>query len=200
MCDLFTKYFMIFSYVNLPNFPEHLIDGCLQNIDKIDEDIVLYEKINKYRGKANSGTWVTKEADQWLKTNIIEPYFSPVPSEMELNLLNVTTYVKNLKDPKLSGSHGPHKDVGRIYALNYYLTLGGSSVRTIWYDDDEKELQTICIEPYRWCILKVDQTHGVKGIRIGQLRTFLSLNINQDESYIWNKLGDLIYKDSVIKI
>lgn len=189
---------MLFAYLNLPSFPDYLIDGCLKNIDKIDNDPELYEKINKFRGRPNLATWVTKEADQWILDNITTPYFSPVEPEMNLNLLNVTFYVRHLMKPELNGQHGPHKDEGRVWALNYYFSLGGDSVKTLWYDENENEIQSICIQPHRWCILRVDYTHAVRGLRIGHLRTFISMNLNRDENYLLNKVGNLIDKSSIL--
>lgn len=191
---------MIFAYLNLPKFPDVMVNDCLKNIDIIDNDPVLYETVNKSRGPSNYGTWVTKEADTWLTTNIAKAYFDPVPTEMHLNLLNVTFYTKNPNKPHLNGQQGPHKDIGRIWALNYYFTLGGEEVKTKWYDDEKNTLKTVYIEPFRWCILRVDRLHSVQGIRIGQLRTFLSMSINKNEDYILEKLGNVIEKDTVVSL
>lgn len=191
---------MIFAYLNLPNFPESMIDSCVKNIDIIDNDPVLYEKVNKNRGRANYGTWLPESANNWLVENISKPYFSPLSNEMALNLLNVTFYAKNPEKPHLNGQQGPHRDAGRTWALNYYFSLGGDSVITKWYDDDKNMLESVYIEPFRWCLLRVDRLHSVQGIRIGKLRTFLSLSVDNNEEYILDRLGSVIQKDTVINL
>ena len=168
---------MIFSYIDLPKFPTELISGCMENIDLIDNDPTL-SPINDPRGPANSATWMTDEANEWIVKNISKPFFPNNTKYHRKNLMNVSFYAKRQGKPQYNGNQGKHRDIGRLYALNYYFTLGGDDVITKWYDDNETLLHEENIEPFRWCILKVDGLHSVTNIKIGQLRTFISLNIN----------------------
>lgn len=168
---------MIFAYLNLPKFPDELIPECLKAIDYIDNDPVLYETVNKNRGPANYGTWLPQVANDWLLENIANPYFSPVRQEMKKTLMGVTFYVKNKEKPEYNGQQGPHKDVGRNWALNYVFDQGGDNVITRWFDDDKKSIGETIIQPKRWCLLKVDSLHAVKNIKLGRLRTFISMDL-----------------------
>jgi len=168
---------MIFKYIDLPRFPDKFISVCMDNIDLIDNDPTL-SPLNDPRGPANSATWLPSNANDWIIENISKPFF---PNNLQLqknNLMNVSFYAKRQGKPQYNGNQGKHRDIGRRYALNYYLTLGGNDVKTKWYDDEENLLYEENIKPFKWCLLKVDGLHSVTNIKLGQLRTFISLDIN----------------------
>lgn len=193
---------MIFSYLNLPAFPNDLIPGCLKNIDLIDTDPILYQTVNKNRGPANYGTWVSLEANQWLHNNIIIPYFSPIRPEMQNNLMGVTFYAKNKEKPQHNGQQGPHRDIGRHWAINYIFDTGGDNVTTRWYDDDKNLTGEVTIQPYRWCLLKVDGLHAVRNIKLGRLRTFISIDVkikDEEEFNASNYFGHVIDSSTIIR-
>lgn len=169
---------MIFAYLNLPKFPDELIPDALSGIDSIDNDPLLYETVNKNRGPANYGAWLPDNVNQWLIDNIAVPYFSPVRHEMKNNsLLGVTFYAKNKEKPEFNGQQGPHRDIGRHWALNYVFDQGGDNVITRWYDDNKTAIGETIIQPNRWCLLKVDSLHAVKNLKLGRLRTFISMTV-----------------------
>lgn len=168
---------MIFKYINLPKFLDEFIPACMDNIDLIDNDPTL-SPLNDPRGPANSATWLPTEANQWIINNISKPYFPNNLYLQQQNLLNVSFYAKRQDNPQYNGNQGKHRDIGRKYALNYYLTLGGENVITKWYDNNQSLLHSENIQLYRWCLLKVDGLHSVTNIKLGQLRTFISLDIN----------------------
>lgn len=191
---------MIFAYLNLPPFPDDLIPACLKNIDLIDKDPILYEKINKTRGASNYGTWLPKEANEWLITNIVQPYFSPVRPEMQESLLGVTYYARHPSDPELNGQQGQHIDIGRNWAINYVFDTGGTNVVTRWFDEDKNFIASRIIKPKQWCLLKVDMLHSVRKIDLGRLRTFISMSVSvkDNEEFDALKFFDKVLDKSTI--
>jgi hypothetical protein len=168
---------MLFSYLNLPQIPLELEHQCLKNIELIDNDTRLNE-LNKKEGIGHSITYLPPIVKQWLHDNIIVPNFNPVPSEMlGRAMLHVSHYIKHSEG---TGVHPTHIDYGRNYALNYVIDTGGDNVSTYWTTDDKEtvEFETI-IESRRWHIIRVNPTwHGVRGIKLGRLRTVISLCYN----------------------
>ena len=179
---------MVFTYLTLPMFPSNLIPACLENMNLIDKDSTLFETVNKNRGPANYGTWLTEDANQWLLDHIAIPYFSPLRPEMKRSLLNVTFYAKNKEKPEFNGQQGPHRDIGRNWALNYIFDTGGDNVTTRWYDDNKCAIAETVIQPNRWCLLKVDNLHAVKNLKLGRLRTFISMDLSIKENEDFNAL------------
>ena len=165
---------MLFSYLNLPALPLELEQLCLDNIDLIDNDARLLE-LNKKEGIGHSITYIPHVVQNWLLQNILLQNFNPVPSEMTANtMLHVSHYIKHQEG---TGVHPTHIDYGRKYAINYVINTGGDNVKTFWTDDSKNNIiKEIVIEPRRWHILKVNPAwHGVTGIRIGKLRTIISI-------------------------
>ena len=167
---------MYFSYLHLPPIPAEFFEPCLENVKLIGVEPRL-EKINNYRGPMNKATVLPREVNNWLIENIVLPLFGHVPQELKLNLLNVTTYQKLWKREETWGTHPKHVDVDRCWALNYYFTTGGENTTIRWYDNDNIVAETPPIESNRWCLLKVDQLHDVRGIEEGQTRYFITMNI-----------------------
>lgn len=193
---------MIFAYLDIPKFPDELIEGCMENIDLVDKDPMLYETVNKGRGGANLATWVSEDADRWINHNIQERYFDP--EYYQTPLFNISFYSKNPRNKWWrDGFHGPHTDVGRTWALNYYINLGDPErcPKTLWLDDRDGRRYVggeVAIEMHKWCLLKVNVLHAVEKIKLGHLRTFVSLGLNCSDDYIQDRLKDVIIKDSVI--
>lgn len=171
---------MLFSYLNLPQLPEHLEKLCLRNIDLIDNHDDL-NRLNKLEGIGHSITFIPPIVKLWLKNNILTPNFNPIPEEMlTKTMLHVSHYIKH---PEGTGVHPTHFDYGRNYAINYIIDAGGDDVVTYWTDDTRHNvIKEIKIEPRRWHVLKVKPDwHGVKGIRIGKLRSIISICLSPDE-------------------
>jgi hypothetical protein len=167
---------MYFSYLSLPRLPEEFFNLCLENVKLIGVDPRL-ENVNSYRGPMNRATFIPEECNRWIIKNIVFPLYGSVPDSLRLHLLNVTTYQKLWKKEETWGTHPKHVDKGRHWALNYYFTTGGDNTTIRWYRDDNIVAETLPIEPNKWCLLKVDQLHDVRGIEEGQIRYFLTLDI-----------------------
>jgi hypothetical protein len=172
---------MLFSYLNLPQLPAELELLCLENIKLIDNDLRLNE-LNKLEGIGHSITYIPHVVQKWLLKNILLPNFSPVPIEMTTKtMLHVSHYIKH---PEGTGVHPTHIDYGRKYAINYIIDTGGKNVKTYWTDDSKDNIvKELVIEPRRWHILKVNPAwHGVTGIRIGKLRSIISICFSPDDT------------------
>ena len=165
---------MLFAYLNLPQVPNELEQACLKNIDLIDNDINLNE-LNKKEGIGHSITYIPSSVKQWLFENIIEPNFNPIPVDMmSKTMLHVSHYIKHTEG---TGVHPTHIDYGRNFALNYIIDTGGDCVKTYWTKDDRKTIifETV-IKPRQWHIIRVNPDwHGVTGIKIGRLRSIISM-------------------------
>lgn len=167
---------MYFSYLSLPKMPDNFFARCLENVKLIDVDPRL-EKVNSYRGVMNRATFIPPECNIWIIRNIVFPLYGSVPDGLKLNLLNVTTYQKIKPDETTWGTHPKHIDKGRKWALNYYFSTGGSNTSVRWYENDSVAAETSPIETNRWCLLKVDQLHDVRGIEEGNIRYFITMDI-----------------------
>lgn len=87
----------------------------------------------------------------------------------------ITSVIKNLG--RKPGCIPPHYDRGRLLAINYYISLGGDSVDTVFYNQkrpvSEKENNIVYAEltevdrytfPTGWYAFNVCQTHSVENI------------------------------------
>lgn len=165
---------MLFSYLNLPQVPTVLEDLCLKNIDLIDKDQRLND-LNKLEGIGHSITYIPNVVRDWLEKFVIKPHFNPIPQEMMTKtMLHVSHYIKHQEG---TGVHPTHIDYGRNYAINYIIEPGGDNVTTFWTKPDRVTItEEVQIETRRWHVLKVNPDwHGVKGIRIGKLRSIISI-------------------------
>jgi hypothetical protein len=168
---------MYFSYLTLPPIPSDFFQLCLENTKYIDKDPRL-DSINNYRGPMNRATFLPRAVSNWLVKNIVEQvYPNDIPNELKSTLLNVTTYQKLWKNEDTWGTHPKHVDVGRNWALNYYFDTGGNNTSIRWYNEDTVVAETLSIESNRWCLLKVNQHHDVRGIEEGKIRYFITMNI-----------------------
>jgi hypothetical protein len=177
---------LLFSYLDLPKLPENLIDPCLSTIEYIDNHPRLNE-LNKLEGISHNITFLHEDVRRWLKRSVFPILFKDISMFPEAlrSKLHVSHYIKH---PEGNGTHPIHFDYGRNYAINYIVTPGGTDAKTQWYTNDRKtKLLEVKIEPHRWHLIKVKPTpHGVTGIRPGQLRCLISLNIKTreiDESF-----------------
>jgi hypothetical protein len=165
---------MLFSYLHLPQLPIELEQLCLKNIDLIDNDAKLNE-LNKKEGIGHSITYIPQEVKDWIFINILKPNFKPIPQEMlTKTMLHVSHYIKHSEG---TGVHPTHFDYGRNYAINYIIEAGGKNITTFWTEDDRTtKIQEVEIESRRWHVIKVNPTwHGVTGIKIGKLRSIISI-------------------------
>ena len=172
---------MLFSYLNLPALPLELEQLCLDNIALIDNDARLNE-LNKKEGIGHSITYIPQAVQNWIFKNILVPNFNPIPPEMMTKtMLHVSHYIKHQEG---TGVHPTHIDYGRKYAINYIINTGGDNVKTYWTDNSKNNIiEELVIEPKRWHIIKVNPAwHGVTGIRIGKLRTIVSICYSPDDS------------------
>lgn len=172
---------MLFAYLNLPQLPKELETLCLKNIDLIDVDPKLNE-LNKLEGIGHSITYLPTIVKMWISRNVIEPNFNVHSSDLLAgSMLHVSHYIKH---PEGTGVHPTHIDYGREYAINYIIDTGGDDVTTYWTTDDrESVIFEKKIEPRRWHVIKVNPAwHGVRGIKIGKLRSIISLCFNPKQS------------------
>ena len=71
----------------------------------------------------------------------------------------------------MTTNHHVHMDKGTKTKFIYLLETGGDNVVTNFYDDDQKTIvDSVVLEPHRWCILKVDAYHSVAGVENGKTR------------------------------
>jgi hypothetical protein len=165
---------MLFSYLHLPQLPVELEQLCLKNIDLIDNDTQLTE-LNKKEGIGHSITYIPDLVKIWIFVNILQPNFNPIPREMlTKTMLHVSHYIKHTEG---TGVHPTHIDYGRNYAINYIIETGGDKVNTFWTNDTKTEIvKEVVIEPRRWHVIQVNPAwHGVTGIKIGKLRSIISI-------------------------
>jgi hypothetical protein len=170
---------MYFSYLSLPRLPKQFFARCLENVKLIGVDPRL-ENVNSYRGVMNRATFVPEECNLWIIKNIVFPIYGSVPASLRLNLLNVTTYQKVKPLEETWGTHPKHIDKGRNWALNYYFSTGGDNTSIRWYENGSVAAETSPIETDRWCLLRVNQLHDVRGIEEGQVRYFITMDITDD--------------------
>jgi hypothetical protein len=163
----------LFSYLNLPEVPAELEEQCLRMIDLIDNDYKL-NQLNKLEGIGHNITYIPPSVNGWIYKNILSPNFNTVPDDMiKKTMLHVSHYIKHKEG---NGVHPTHYDYGRNFAINYIIDPGGDNVITYWTNENNEIKFQIKIEPRRWHILKVKpDLHGAKGIRIGGLRSIISI-------------------------
>lgn len=185
---------MYFSYLNLPKIPENFFDDCLEKTKLIGTDRKI-NNLNLYRGPMNRATILPDNLLEWINDNIAIHLHAEGNRKKPYALLNVTTYQKFYKRQEAWGTHPKHVDVGRIWALNYYFTTGGTDTRIIWYKKSEIIAEAGPILPLNWCLLKTDIPHSVKNIEPDQTRYFVSIDINEDSMPLLEKFK---YLDTVI--
>lgn len=146
-----------------------------------------------------------KEFNTWINKNIYPPEISP--GEWGLTL------VPGKKDPGGSGYHGAHLDSSRNYVLMYILDLGGDSVLTSFYKEDNKpfyrmrlvdsdpltinnysqltEIDSACFPSHTWVLLNGRILHGVSNIET----TRIAFQIGVEKNIFFN---DDIIKHGVV--
>lgn len=184
---------MYFSYLTLPAVPENFFLQCLEKTKLIDSDPTL-DAINKYRGPENRATILPLNVNEWLRSNIYAKIFNDT-EDVKNGLFNVTSYKDHWENKNWWGMHTKHIDIGRIYALNYYFQTGGKDTRIRWHEEKTIIAETDPIQCNRWCILKTDIYHSVKGIEPGNKRYFISIGINE---FPTDKIKMLIDNTTVI--
>jgi hypothetical protein len=181
---------MYFSYLNLPSLPEEFVEPCIKNLEFIGIDPRL-EQYNFYRQEMNRATYCPRYVIDWLIKNIKDKF--PEVDGLNFAFLNITTY--------LNGYHPKHVDIGRSYALNYYINTGGTHTNITWFADDRETILHTehDIQPNRWALLKVNPViHEVDGIEPEKRRIFISMSINEgsivDEDKFLKQIEHLLVK------
>ena len=133
-----------YRYLNLPSVPKDIFVNY--NFDE-------YEK--KVQGLTNPGyVWTDSfnySIDKWCKENICaDVYFAfqIIKTDIDIHIDNQT----------------------KIKFL-YILETGGDNVITEWYSEDKKTVvNSVVLEPNKWCMIKVDSPHSVKNVESGKTR------------------------------
>lgn len=114
---------MYFGYLNLPLPPRPLLLDSLPNLDLIDVDPRL-DEINAGRAPNNRSTGLNQGLKDWLSTHIFSQ-FQRDDVDIIPPLLSRTTTVDH-PDDIWKNSHTRHVDIGRNYAVNYYMQTGAA--------------------------------------------------------------------------
>lgn len=141
------------QYINLPQIPIDIIQSSIANIP----NYLSNESIK--RGSSYIWTdYQNAKLDSWCKHNICKDmYFAFQVMTADVQI---------------------HKDVGTKTKFCYILKTGGDNVITSFYDDDKTTLlDSYCIVPEQWHILKVDTYHGVTNIHPGEIRFSITAKI-----------------------
>ena len=133
-----------YQYLNLPSVPKDIFVNY--NFDE-------YEK--KVQGVVNPGyVWTDSfnySIDKWCKENVCaDVYFAfqIIKTDIDIHIDNQT----------------------KIKFL-YILETGGNDVITEWYSEDKKTVvNSVVLEPNKWCMIKVDSPHSVKNVESGKTR------------------------------
>jgi len=141
------------QYINLPQVPKSIVQASIDNIP----NYLSNESIKR----GSSYIWTDHEnndLDAWCKENICQDmYFA-------FQVMTADVAV--------------HKDVSTKTKFCYILKTGGTDVITSFYQDDRTTLlDSYCILPEQWHILKVDSYHGVSNIQAGQIRLSITAKI-----------------------
>jgi hypothetical protein len=132
-----------YRYLNLPKIPSDIFINY--NFDE-------YEK--KVQGLINPGyVWTdsfNNEINEWCKKNICD--------DMYYAFQIIKTDI------------GIHTDNQTKIKFLYVLETGGDNVITEWYSEDNTVVDSVVIQPNKWCVIKVDYPHAVKNIESGKTR------------------------------
>ena len=147
------------------------------------------EKINTRLGRMYS---LEEEFLTWVKD-----YIHPWPDETGLNSLW----------PYDCPTMGPHIDTKRKYLLSYYIELGGSNVRTVWYKEkgqtvdrthslgpsgvgywvenykDLEEIDSVNMQTGIWYLMNPKIIHSVENIESN--RTFIAVSLPDMDQFPW---------------
>lgn len=128
------------QYLNLPTIPQEIVDTIIQNPE-------VHRKATNQVKHGDFYIWSdynNQSLNAWCQENICaEMYFA-------FQMMN--------KDVPI------HKDNITKTKLSYLVDTGGNNVITSFYDDNHILLDSYCIEPNRWHILKADTCHAVDNI------------------------------------
>ena len=77
-----------------------------------------------------------------------------------------------------------HKDVSRVYAINYMLNTGGKDAHLGLYNEDKELIDTYKQVPGEWCLLDTQKYHAIREViskRISLTIQFFRINKEQQE-------------------
>jgi hypothetical protein len=130
-------------YLNLPKVPTDILNNLPLDITKYDYIL-------------NAGSYKNSSSFNEEVLNWCNEYVSP-------NL--------DWRFQFIDGKLEKHVDVNIIAKFLYLFDTGGQDVKTqFWSNDGKSLLREYNIEPYRWCILKVNVLHSVIGVNPGCIR------------------------------
>lgn len=190
-----------YKEVNLPTIPAELL-VFNKEPDKFVKDIGYGLEHFKDGRKLN--------ACAYINTAIRD---NPLRTWIENNIPGVNNDSKVLlqrsKAFDAESTHIVHLDIGRVFALNYFLDLGGDNVLTSWYQeknmpvhrvktergkqadtgqvkyDDLTVLATTKFELHKWYLLSTDMLHDVDHITGNRA----SITVSFNDRSILEKLG-----------
>jgi hypothetical protein len=154
-----------YQYIDeLPPIPENFLSETvsldqfdLQDTSYVEGRSILYRRWN-----------VGPKFESWFKANVCDRY----------TVLSLQTHHKIDEVTQ----HSPHTDRTRPWVLMYLIEPGGDTVTTSWYKERNQPLlrsnglhkglfknqidlvESIQVEPKRWCLLNSRIIHGVTGI------------------------------------
>jgi hypothetical protein len=171
----------LYSEVDLPNIPEHLLDFPIGK-----------NSFSKYPSKDYNLIKNKEPVVACRYTVEAITHNHPLLFWLEKNLpwsINLIKKIQIAKSENEKGStHAIHSDINRRWALNYMTDLGGDDVWTTWYREINKpiyrfkihgqpsdtgpvryekltELASVKLENRKWYLLRVDILHDVHIIK-----------------------------------
>lgn len=135
-------------YLNFPPLPEEILKDINWNFNE-------YKKLQ--RGNYVWSDSFNQAINSWAQKNICPTMY----------------FAFQIMDSDLA----MHKDIGTKVKLNYILDPGGAAVATEFYNDNQKLVQSVVLEPHRWHIMKADTFHAVSGIEEGKIRFAITSRI-----------------------
>lgn len=82
-----------------------------------------------------------------------------------------------------------HKDVSRIYAINYMINSGGENAYLGLYDENKNLIDTYKQMPGEWCLLNTQKYHAIKEVTSERVALTIQFFKIKEEQLKW--LGSL---------
>ncbi len=144
-------------YLNLPKIPSSLLEDFKTNSQLCPHMTSPFFKTGEH----------CDEITKWCQQNISADSF----------------YGVQIMDANVS----PHKDQANYAGipeskLVYLVDPGGDSVKTVFWDNNEKFLKYYVIKPFRWHLIQVNVLHSVSGIEPGNKRWAVTTQIFHQEN------------------
>jgi hypothetical protein len=189
--------------LDLPQIPPELLVG-LDSLAPTGRSVpdIGYDRRYEKNGRR-------LEACSYTNTNIVCSRLRAWLSQCVPSMPRVVYYQYQTK-----GAHIAHTDLVRRWALNYFITTGGSRVSTSWYQQrghrairgtkqggqqtdtgsvnyqDLELLDTVVCQPSSWYLISTSVLHDVDSVET--IRSSISLSYSLDQAYQQLALPELI--------